>query len=328
MELRALSLTYDIHALRALLSAAGIRLEPGLDYCCGLYDGERLVAAGGYEGATIKCLAVDEAYQGEALMNVLVSHLYTRLRTEGVDDVFVFTKPENVPLFETLHFYTLAKTQHAALLESRKGGIEEYLRTIAQTNTHASSTGCIVMNANPFTLGHRYLVEQARAACETLYVFVVEEEKSLVPFAERFALVQAGTNDMPQVHVVPGGRYIISAQTFPSYFLKDPGGAAEVYAALDAAIFAERIAPALSISARYVGSEPADPLTHLYNETLARVLPAHNIALHVLARMEVGDVPVSASRVRALWKNGDFAGIKPLVPQTTYAYLKEHPYVG
>ena len=38
--------------------------------------------------------------------------------------------------------------------------------------------GAVVMNCNPLTLGHRYLIEQALKQCDYLMIFVVQEDKS------------------------------------------------------------------------------------------------------------------------------------------------------
>ncbi len=321
MELRDISLRFERKAVEELLSLAGIRLAPGLDYCCGLFEGEALIACGGYEGATIQCVAVTPSRQGEALLNSIISHLYTRLRQAGIDEVFVFTKPGNVPLFRTLGFTPLAEATQAALLTSRPAGLQEYLAALDASDDGRRPAGAIVMNANPFTCGHRYLVELAAARAALLHVFVVEEEKSDFPFAVRLKLVREGTADLENVRVHPGGRYIISAATFPSYFLKDPSGAASAHAELDATLFAQRIAPRLGISLRFAGSEPLDPLTGLYNDAMRRVMPAHGIALTVFERKEQAGAPVSASRVRKLLKAGEMEGLRGLVPDTTYAYL-------
>ena len=321
MELRDISLRFEREAVEELLSLAGIRLSMGLEYCCGLFEGETLIACGGYEGATIQCVAVTPARQGEALLNSVISHLYTRLRQNGIEEVFVFTKPGNVPLFRALGFTPLAQATQAALLTSRPAGLQEYLETLNASDDGRRPAGAIVMNANPFTSGHRYLVELAAARAAVLHVFVVEEEKSDFPFAVRLKLVREGTADLENVRVHPGGRYIISAATFPSYFLKDPSGAACAHAELDATLFAQSIAPRLSISLRFAGSEPLDPLTGLYNDTMRRVMPSYGIALTVFERKEQAGVPVSASRVRKLLKAGEMEGLRELVPDTTYAYL-------
>lgn len=339
MELKELSLKFDKPALENLLQKAGIRLEPALSYCCGLYEGARLIACGGYEGATVKCLAVDPEWQGEALLNTVFSHLYTRLRREGAEEVFVFTKPENTPLFRSLGFSVLAggavpqtaaqqaTAQQAVLLTSDPSAIERWLDGVIADSgkplpAKQGEIAAIIMNANPFTLGHRYLVEQAAAQCGLLHVFVVQEERSAFPFATRLRLVREGTADLPGVRVHPGGRYIISSATFPSYFLKDPAGAAPAHAALDAELFARRIAPRLGVTLRFVGEEPLDPLTNLYNETLRRVLPAQGIDLRVLPRLEQGGQAISASRVRALLSEGAAEEAAALLPETGRAFLR------
>ena len=322
-ELRELSLRWDCKLLEAFLARAGLRLEPDLTYCCGLYEGDDLLACGGYSGHTIKCLAVREDRRGETLLNTLVSHLYTRLRTQGAQNVFVFTKPENQPLFRSLGFSPVARGESALLLESDRHGISRYLTCLQEESPFTPSTpvGAVVMNANPFTLGHQFLLEQAAGQCGTLHVFVVQEEKSVFPFDARLQLVQEGSRHIPGVVVHKGGPYIISSATFPSYFIKDPAGAAPAHASLDAALFASRIAPALCISVRFCGEEPLDPLTQLYNHTLARVLPQHGLRFCVLARQGQDGAPISASRVRKLLAQGETQRVKPLVPAATYAYL-------
>lgn len=321
-ELRVLHPQLDRPALLGLLKSAGIRLEPTLTYCCGLYENDTLLACGGYEDDTIKCLAVAPSHRGEALLNTVVSHLYKQLRQAGKTEIFLFTKPENTALFKSLGFHALATTQQAALLTSNPAAIARYLEGIQSTvPATAGTTGAIVMNANPFTSGHRYLAEQAAAACDTLHIFVVEEERSAFPYAVRHALVKSGVEDIAHAYVHGGGRYSISAATFPTYFLKDPGGAAPVHAALDATLFAQRLAPPLFITRRFLGSEPADPLTKLYNDTLEAILPRHGIALTILPRLEKGGQAVSASRVRALLQAGKLAHTQSMLPETTFAYL-------
>ena len=92
------------------------------------------------------------------------------------------------------------------------------------------------------------------------------------------------------------------------------------HADLDATLFT-RIAAALNLTCRYVGEEPFSAATASYNEALAAILPSRGIALHVIPRREEGGAPISASHVRALIHDGRMEDIRPLVPDTTYAYL-------
>jgi [citrate (pro-3S)-lyase] ligase len=169
-------------------------------------------------------------------------------------------------------------------------------------------------------LGHRYLVERAAAASERLYVLVVREDRSEFPFEVRFRLVEEGVSDLENVTVLSGGDYCVSAATFPSYFTGEEEFAS-VHAELDLTIFATRIAPALSIKKRFVGTEPFSPVTNVYNETMKRLLPRYGIAVEETPRLEIGGEPVSASRVRALLGQGRMEDAATLIPPSTRRWL-------
>lgn len=182
--------------------------------------------------------------------------------------------------------------------------------------------GAIVMNCNPFTLGHRYLIEQAAANCDHLIIFVVQEDKSIFPFDDRMQMVDDGTADLQNVTVVPSGRFIISSLTFSDYFNKSELQDQAVDSSMDVTLFAREIAPCLNISARYVGEEPYDKVTRQYNDTLRAILPRYGIEFVEIPRKEWGGKPISASRVRELLKDRAFGEIEKIVPATTLAYLK------
>lgn len=71
------------------------------------------------------------------------------------------------------------------------------------------------MNCNPFTLGHRSLVEYAVNNCDEVIIFAVQEDRSIFPFSDRFSLMKQGVQDMRSVQIVSGGDYIISMPRFP-----------------------------------------------------------------------------------------------------------------
>ena len=185
------------------------------------------------------------------------------------------------------------------------------------------SVGAIVMNCNPFTLGHRYLVEYAAAQVVKLYIFVVEEDKSEFPFADRFELVKQGVRDIANVEVIPSGKFIISQQTFSGYFNKAQLQDVAVDSSEDVEIFATEIAPTLGITIRFAGEEPTDNVTRQYNDTMKNILPRYGLEFREIPRKTSGDEIISASTVRAALKIGDFDKIKRLVPETTYLYLRE-----
>lgn len=201
--------------------------------------------------------------------------------------------------------------------------VNEYVESVKDQlpELTGKNIGAIVMNCNPFTLGHQYLIEYASKQVDILIIFVVEENKSYFQFEDRIRLVRRGTAHLENVYVIPSGRMIISTVTFPGYFLKDTPEAVGLDTSLDVSIFGEYIAKAFHITTRFVGEEPFDIVTRNYNESMKRILPFYGIKLVIIPRKEMGDTAISASRVRKLLEEKNFAEIKELVPETTYAYL-------
>lgn len=210
--------------------------------------------------------------------------------------------------------------QTGALTYEENEELQDYIREIAK---YRKKTGAIVMNCNPFTLGHRYLIEQSAAKVEKLFVFVVEEDKSFFSFADRIELVRRGTADIKNVVVLPSGQFIISQRTFEAYSNKAALQEEVVDASLDVEIFGRSIAPALGINIRFAGEEPLDNVTRQYNDTMKRILPRYGVAFEVIPRKEWKGSVISASRVRSLLEKKNFEEIKEIVPGTTYEYLLE-----
>jgi [citrate (pro-3S)-lyase] ligase len=215
--------------------------------------------------------------------------------------------------------------------------LEEYFDPIVQSPEFAkyidklrslnkqpsSSVGSIVMNCNPFTKGHRFLIETCAAKVDLLYIFVVEEDRSDFPFEDRIKLVRSGTADLGNVEVLPSGNFIISTLTFPEYFEKGDIQEATIDPSNDVELYGKHIAPALNINKRFVGEEPLDRITLQYNETMKKILPGFGIEVEVIPRIEHEGAPISASRVRRLLADKDFESIAEIVPETTYSYLVE-----
>ena len=187
-------------------------------------------------------------------------------------------------------------------------------------NTTMQPTGCIVMNCNPFTIGHRYLIEQAAKQVERLYVMVVREDCSLFAYTERKAMVEQGVADIENVNVIDGSDYAISRATFPTYFLKRLDDAADTQMLLDLDLFRRHIAPALGATVRFVGTEPTDQLTRRYNQLMHEALKD----VREINRLEKDGNAVSASRVRKAMEEGDMNTIRQFVPPTTLPYIIAH----
>lgn len=306
----------------ALLQQEGIRRDGNLDYTCAMFDENyQVIGTGSCFGNTLRCFAVSGDHQGEALLNQIITHLIEVKCARGNLRLFLYTKAKSAKFFGDLGFYEIARVEDTLVfMENRRDGFGSYLRELEKTKTGGRSAA-LVMNANPFTLGHQYLVETAAAACDTLHLFVVSEDASLVPFAVRKKLVAEGVKHLPNVILHDSGPYIISNATFPSYFLKDEAAVIDGHARLDLAVFT-RIAKALNITARYVGEEPTSQVTGLYNQIMCEQLPKAGIDCIVVPRKEANGRAISASTVRQCLQTGDWDTLETLLPRTTLDYFR------
>ena len=310
-----------LNILKNFLSESGIEYESETDQTVIIWDGNRPAATGSRTDNILKYIAVDPSHQGEDLTSTLLTALRGEAFREGHRHLFLYTKPTNKNIFSSLFFYPVAETDKVLLMENKRNGIREFLNSLPTPDTEGIS-GAAVMNCNPFTLGHQYLIETAARQCDRLYVFVLSEDKSEFSTADRTEMVKRGTAHLSNVTVLPTGPYLISSATFPTYFLKDRENAAEIQCLLDIEIFAKYFAPKFSISRRYVGTEPLSPMTNQYNEALKKHLPAHGIELCEIPRLENDSIPISASAVRALLASGNTDLLSSLLPQTSIDYLK------
>lgn len=305
-----------------LLHQEGITRDQNLDYTCAVYDqNDRIIATGSCFGATLRCFAVDKRHQGEGLLNKVVSHLTEVQYSRGNTHLFLCTKPSAASLFAELGFYEIARVEETLVfMENRRTGFADYLARLSKHRIEGKSAA-LVMNANPFTLGHQYVAERASEACDRLHLFVLSEDASLFPFRVRRQLVQEGTAHLGNVVLHDSGPYIISSATFPSYFLKDAAAVAEAHAKLDLAVFA-KIAEALNVSVRFVGEEPLSEVTARYNRIMAEALPKLGVECRILPRKELFGRPISASLVRRSIQLRDWETVRRMVPETTLRYLR------
>ena len=209
-------------------------------------------------------------------------------------------------------------------------GLRDYIKATAEKipeeAKRGGKTGAVVMNCNPFTYGHKYLVEQVSAKVDNLIIFVVQENKSVFKFKDRFDMVKEGVKEFGNVHVVPSGEYIISSSTLPGYFDKKHLGNISVSAGEDLEMFAV-ICNELGISVRFAGSEPNDAFTNSYNVAMSRTLPLYGIDFVEIPRVTRGDGVISATKVRALMDEKKYAELKELLPETSYNILGERGYI-
>lgn len=261
---------------------------------------DEILAGGGLYHDIIKCVAVREELREEHLFNMLVSHLMSVAREEGHFSTKVYTKPKNQQIFESLGFKLIAKSPQALFMENSLSDLNKYKAYLTEhtSGDTAEKRGLIIMNANPFTRGHRYLVEQAASQVDQLFVLVVKENKSLFDYSYRLQMVTRGCADINNVSVLEGSDYQISAATFPTYFLKQVTDATDEHIRLDLDVCLRHIAPSLGIGTRFVGSEPTDALTARYNELMHEVLESSGIAVVEIERLKMNGATISASTVR------------------------------
>lgn len=315
------------------LAACGLRNEGDADIIAWMTDDDGcLMASGALAGHTIKQLAVDPDAEGQGVMATVISSLISEAAAMDIFRLFLCTKPDNLRMFNSLGFYEVVSTEDAVLLENRRGGAEAFIDSIPR---HDGVCGAVVCNCDPFTLGHRRLIEYAAGKCDSLYVFAVAETGSMFPPEERLEMIRQGTADIPNCYVYSSDLYLISRATFPAYFIKDKVRAEEVKADMDIEFFAGHIAPALGITRRFAGEEPLDPVTKAYNERMKELLPQRGIGFEEIPRLTDGKGEhVSASRVRELIKNvkgqpADAAEktleqIRDMVPETTFSTILKH----
>ena len=332
------------------LGENGLRMEK-LDVYCVIENGSGDILAGaGIRKDIIKCIAVAEEARSGGLVAPLISHLISLAASHGISELKLFTKPENKAIFESLGFHVLASAPKAILMENGRG-LERYCAYL-RSMREEGRCGVVVMNANPFTLGHLYLLQQAAAKVDTLFVIPVKEEGQRFSYDERKEMLKLAVenyfsqgfakNQFPTVKVIPleGSDYQISAATFPTYFLKDLSEAAETHIRLDLDLFQRHIAPALMAEVRFVGTEPDDTLTNHYNTIMKEVLPCvvevprletpdqvggdvmpgSDRASHAIAKPTHADA-ISASAVRNALSVGHYSEAAALCPETTHPYL-------
>ena len=309
-----------LNSWKSFLKSADLEPTENAEKTVLIWDNGELVATGSLEGNLLKCIAVSESRQGEGLTASLITALKNEAFSEDHRHLFLYTKPKNELMFSSLFFYPVAKTDKVLLMEDRKNGVTEFLNSLACEKI-SGSVGACVMNCNPFTLGHRYLIETAAKEVDLLYVFILSEDKSRFCAADRIEMARLGTQDLKNVRVLPTGDYLISSKTFPTYFLKDREAAPKAQCELDIEIFAKYFAPKFNISRRFVGSEPLSPLTNMYNEALLENLPQKGIDVTVIDRLEKNSKPISASDFRFLLDSGEIEKAKELVPKTTFDYI-------
>jgi len=321
-SLRVLNLQSEdqIRKLKAFLNTFDLTLDV-IDYAIVAEIGQTIIGSCCKHKNILKCFAIDPKYQGLGLTQKLLTEAAYQAFEKGYYHTFIFSKPSNAQIFLSLGYKEIMTTKEVIFMEKGSSFISDYIQNLDNKyNLSSTRNGAIVMNCNPFTLGHQYLIETAAKQVDRLVVFAVEEDVSTFPFEDRLQLMISGTQHLSNVLVLPSSFYIISQATFPNYFLRDKEHAFSTYARLDLSIFGYWFSK-LNIKIRFVGEEPLDPMTDMYNQTMMEILPQFDIQLKIIPRKENEFGIISASKVRALLKEDRWDEVAQFVPKTTYDYL-------
>ncbi|ERJ13857.1 [citrate (pro-3S)-lyase] ligase [Haloplasma contractile] len=308
--------------LVSFLKQFDLAYENDIDYTVAIYDKGHIIATASKSKQVLKCFAVDEAYQGRGLSSTLIKKIEDRMFEEGLYHFFIYTKSCNKTKFISIGYREVITSNGISILENGNQTIQRFINKLKEQNQITSvDKACIIMNANPFTLGHRYLVEQAARNHNEVIVFVVTEDQSSFPFHVRYQLVNDGVNDLSNVTVLETGPYLISQATFPTYFLKQGTDALKLHTKIDCDVFLKYYKKAFTITTRYVGEEPYCSVTRSYNDTMKQMLENGGVKVTMLKRKKQNGQYISASSVRSLLKEEDYDAIKELVPETTFRFL-------
>lgn len=312
---------FEVKEVTEFLAGFELKYDANIDYTVVIRENEKIIATASKGKNIIKCFAIDKNHQGEGISGSILTNVTNKMFDEGYFHSMVFTKTSNQDIFKGIGYKEVAQTDKVILMEMGTNSIDKTIEKIKKVIDMDKQKAMLVMNCNPFTYGHQYLIEKAAAENEEVIIFVVEEDKSVFPFKTRIDLVRKGTAHLPNVKVVAGSEYIISSATFPNYFLRKEDDSLMEYTKLDATIAGKQFGQKLNISRRYIGEEPYCQVTSKYNQALMEILPKYNMEVVLVPRKEVDHTAISASIVREKLKEGKIQELKELVPPTTFEFL-------
>lgn len=330
-EVMDLGSPYDVKLVRDFLTPMGFDFnENEVDYSVIIVNlNNEVLGVGSSKGNVLKYVAVAPKYRETTVFALLATHLLGRL-IRKYDKIFAFTKPRNIPVFEGLGFRKIAVAEPLfCVLEYGLVGIKDYVDSLKYHRREGEGLkkiAALVMNCNPITKGHLYLIEKAARENDWLYLFVVQENLSVFPFEVRWELIRQSVSCFDNLTMLSGGDYLVSGKTFPSYFLKgnEVTDIIANQAELDVTIFRDYIVPALGINRRYVGEEMYCQTTAAYNRAMKRLLVPAGVEVVEVSRKKdnLGDDFISASRIREAIRRDAFEDVKDCLPQATINYLE------
>ena len=331
-ELLDLENPLDIELLHTFLTSLGFNyVKEEVDTTMIIYNlNNEIIGTGSLKGNTLKYVVVAPKFRDSTAFPLIVTYLADKA-LENHKQCFVYTKPETAKLFQALGYSLIATAEPLfSVLEFGYKTIKDFQQHLKQhkIETTTNNIAAVVVNCNPFTIGHRYLIEKASEENEVVYLFVVSENLSAFPFEIRWKLIKEGISHLNNVIMLATGPYIVSGAIFPNYFLKNESWnlISEKQAEIDVKIFAEYIAPILVIKKRYIGTENYCLTTAAYNTAMHKILPENGIEVIEYERISLKEDTddknyISASKVREAIKQDKLNNVLSSLPECTKKFL-------
>ena len=255
--------------------------------------------------APVEWLLDHPAHCNHKVNMIYANELYDRMQRDGILSAEVQQTDHSSMLTRDLAVKSLYLDLHFNNYYPKKG----------------QKVGGICIHGNPFTLGHRYLIETASKLMDEIICQILEDEVGVFSYAERFAMAVEGTRDLPNVKIVPGGPFQATRNVFREYFIKVEPTDIRESATADTLIFAEIIAKRLGISYRFLGDEKHNPKMQFANGLVKELLPPYGIHVVELPRAQAGGQPISASLARSAAAVGDIKTLLQNIPETTLPFI-------
>jgi len=324
---------FDAKLVKDFLFSLGFEFDPTEVECTMIVYNLKgdIVGTGSHMGRILKYVAVAPKFRDTTAFALIVTYMTEKL-LKIYKHTFVFTRPENSVRFCGLGYTLIATAEPLyAVLEFGFESIftyQAYLKKLI-VPVKTAAVAAIVVNCNPFTNGHKFLIEKAASENEVVYLFVVEEDLSAFPFLVRWELIRKGIGHLKNVVMVKGGMYIVSGTIFPAYFLKNEmvSDVLQKQAELDVKTFANYVVPVLGIKKRYVGTENFCKTTEAYNLAMKTILPSFGVEVIEITRkantLLADDSPnyISASKVREAIKMDKLEEVLDFLPDATREFL-------
>ena len=145
---------------RRFIEAQGLPFEDAFDDLVGIYEAGSSVATGARAGYVLKMFAIDQARQGGGLLGALVTELMRLGRAAGHERLLGLHAARTRADASSSSISASSSRPDRRPCSSTAAGSSATWRAYARLR-RPGPNGAVVVNGNPFTLGHLYLVETA-----------------------------------------------------------------------------------------------------------------------------------------------------------------------